>query len=410
MTTDQNGNTYSYDAQNRLIKAVSKGGSNTVIMAYDPQNRVVARMINSSATYYVYDNWKLLAEYDDYGVEDAYYVHGPRADEPLTLNISTGGTSYYIQDGNGNVTTMTDTSGNVIERYTYDPFGNVTITGPTGTTQSTSSVGNRFMFTGREYIAQIKLYDFRSRVYSPGLGRFIQSDPMRFQAGDNNIYRYCGNNPISGADPMGLCGQFTTDNDGSTLWSSSNPSQPGPSDSDREAQQTQNDPTKGANSPDSGSSTQPSPNQSPNTNPSSPPGPTPPPPAPDPTPAPTDTGGGGVGGSSVNNVLPFNPNQNLTSWPAGTLPVLGGIAALAGAAAAPEAVIGAGVTEFGYLASAVRDAGTAALGYALTNPQGARAWGSAALTAAGFSTKNPITDYRGYIGKAANYLINKINK
>jgi RHS repeat-associated protein len=164
-------------------------------------------MIKSSDTGYVYENWKLLSEYDDYGVEDAYYVHGPRADEPLTHNVSTGGTSYYIQDGNENVTTMTDTSGNVIERYAYDPFGNVVITGPTGTTQSTSSVGNRFLFTGREYISQVGLYDFRNRVYSPVLGRFIQTDPMRFQAGDNNIYRYCGNNPISGADPMGLCNQ-----------------------------------------------------------------------------------------------------------------------------------------------------------------------------------------------------------
>jgi RHS repeat-associated protein len=290
MTTDQNGNTYSYDAQNRLIKAVSKGGSNTVIMAYDPQNRVVARTINGTATYYVYDNWKLLAEYDDYGVEDAYYVHGPRADEPLTLNISTGGTSYYIQDGNGNVTTMTDTSGNVIERYAYDPFGNVTITGPTGTTQSTSSVGNRFMFSGREYIAEIKLYDFRSRVYSPGLGRFIQTDPMRFQAGDNNIYRYCGNNPISGADPMGLCGQSDSEkyaNEKADDPDKANPGhgfdgQSGLSDSEREALQSADDPSRASPSA--------SPNQGPNTNPSSPPGPTPPPaPAPNPTPVAPDS-------------------------------------------------------------------------------------------------------------------------
>ena len=76
LTSDQNGNTYTYDAQNRLISAVSKGGSNTVTMTYDPQNRVVARTINGVATYFVYDNWKLLAEYDGYGVEDAYYVQG----------------------------------------------------------------------------------------------------------------------------------------------------------------------------------------------------------------------------------------------------------------------------------------------------------------------------------------------
>ena len=203
-------------------------------MTYDPQNRVVSRTVNGTATTYVYDGWKLINEpmhegdaaldslqanphsdggdrlpgrkrsqYDPLGTEEAYYVQGPGADEPLSRNPTIGQISYYNQDGNGNVTAMTDSSGNVIEHYAYDPFGNVTITSSTGMVMSSSSVGNRFMFTGREYIAAIGLYDYRNRVYSPGLGRFLQTDLIRFQAGDINIYRYVGNGPTEWTDPSG---------------------------------------------------------------------------------------------------------------------------------------------------------------------------------------------------------------
>src|SRR6202040_436552 len=38
----------------------------------------------------------------------------------------------------------------------------------------------------------------------PGIGRFLQPDPLSLDAGDQNIYRYCNNDPINGSDPMGL--------------------------------------------------------------------------------------------------------------------------------------------------------------------------------------------------------------
>jgi uncharacterized protein RhaS with RHS repeats len=35
------------------------------------------------------------------------------------------------------------------------------------------------------------------------LGRFLQTDPIRFEAGDGNLYRYVSNNPINSIDPTG---------------------------------------------------------------------------------------------------------------------------------------------------------------------------------------------------------------
>jgi RHS repeat-associated protein len=69
-----------------------------------------------------------------------------------------------------------------------------------------SALGNRFLFTGREYLAALNLYDYRNRVYSPALGRFLQTDPIGFAAGDENIYRYVSNDPAGLADALGLAG------------------------------------------------------------------------------------------------------------------------------------------------------------------------------------------------------------
>ncbi len=44
----------------------------------------------------------------------------------------------------------------------------------------------------------------RNRVYDPETGRFTQEDPIRL-AGGLNLYSYAGANPVTYADPFGLC-------------------------------------------------------------------------------------------------------------------------------------------------------------------------------------------------------------
>jgi RHS repeat-associated protein len=59
-------------------------------------------------------------------------------------------------------------------------------------------------FTGRES-DQDGLYFYRARYYNPSWGRFISEDPIGFNGGDEDLYRYVGDDPISGWDPLGLC-------------------------------------------------------------------------------------------------------------------------------------------------------------------------------------------------------------
>jgi RHS repeat-associated protein len=205
---DANGNlqgtsvwNYTYDAQNRLISA--SNGTTTATLAYDAANRCVSRNINGTTTYLYYNGWQLIEERDGSDNLLASYVHGAGLDELLTRTTGAG-TFYYHEDGLGNVVKLTDSTGTVQEGYSYDVFGAVTIRDGSGTVLTASASGNRFLYTGREYIAELGLYDYRNRVYSPNLGRFLQTDPIRFEAGDVNIYRYVGNGAPNATDASGL--------------------------------------------------------------------------------------------------------------------------------------------------------------------------------------------------------------
>ena len=70
--------------------------------------------------------------------------------------------------------------------------------------RSATLYNNRFLFTGREYNSGFGFYEYRARAYSPTLGRFMSEDPKLFDAGDYNLFRYCGNDPLDHVDPMGL--------------------------------------------------------------------------------------------------------------------------------------------------------------------------------------------------------------
>ena len=97
---------------------------------------------------------------------------------------ATLGFLFYKQDERGSVTWLLNQNGTEIEKYSYDAFGKPAVTSrdlnslawkpPT----DRSDFGNRFMFTGREWIAELGIYDYRNRMYLPELGRFLQVDPI----------------------------------------------------------------------------------------------------------------------------------------------------------------------------------------------------------------------------------------
>jgi len=109
---------------------------------------------------------------------------------------------YPLQDGNWNTTALVTTSGTIVERETYNPFGVATYRDASGAALSGSSKDWVFLHQGGEKIAAGD-YEFRNRIYSPTLGRWLSNDPLGFDAGDVNTYRALTNNPILQVDPTG---------------------------------------------------------------------------------------------------------------------------------------------------------------------------------------------------------------
>jgi RHS repeat-associated protein len=212
--TSYNGTTYTYDAENHLTQLTN--GSLTENFYYDPLGRCVATYNSSTSTttYSVYDlGWNVLADYTAVNALPRMgtaaiaqrYVHGVGTDEIASKTaLPANQVVYYQSDGAGNVTQLTNTSGAVIEGYSYDVFGTPTFKNGTGGVISGTQFTNRFLFAGREYLAGVNLYQYRNRAYSPDIGRFLQPDPIGHDGDGYSFYRFCGNDPVNNDDPSGL--------------------------------------------------------------------------------------------------------------------------------------------------------------------------------------------------------------
>ncbi|MEN3369314.1 MAG: hypothetical protein V7609_1457 [Verrucomicrobiota bacterium] len=211
--------TASFNALNQPIAIWSPAysGTDVAYFGYDPLGRCVKRWVSDSgdiysnpASYFHYDGWNLLQEGNNAWGPSRVYVHGNRVDEIVwSYDTFTGDQAFHHYDARGHCTLLTDSVGSIMEQYEYDAFGYPYFYDAAGTAttvngQPGSLFGNRFLFTGREYLNDLKLYDFRNRMYQPELGRFLQPDPKQFAAGDYNLYRYAHNDPVNRSDPFGL--------------------------------------------------------------------------------------------------------------------------------------------------------------------------------------------------------------
>ena len=206
LTYDPNGNltgngtwTYSYDYENRLTGATN--GTITASYAYDPFGRRISKTVDGVTTNFVYDGDQIIAEYDGSGILQRKYVYGNGIDEPIIMQA--GANKYfYNRDGLGSISEITDNTGTVVEKYSYDVYGRTTIKDSNDTVLTQSAIGNRYGFTGRELDYETGLYHYRARAYSPDLGRFLQTDPIGYYGG-MNLLAYCRNNPTRFIDPSG---------------------------------------------------------------------------------------------------------------------------------------------------------------------------------------------------------------
>jgi len=188
--------TYEYDAENKLLRAVSP--SNMANYKYDGLGRRVEKAIIAGSTTvsrYVYDNEDILLELNGSNTIVARYTHGPGIDEPLILEKNNQ-SFYYHADGLSSIMELTNQSGTVVQRYTYSSFGKLE-------SQLDPNFVQPYTFTSRESDTESQLYHYRTRTYDAFIGRFLQEDPVGVH-GAVNLYSYVNGNPIGAIDPLGL--------------------------------------------------------------------------------------------------------------------------------------------------------------------------------------------------------------
>jgi RHS repeat-associated protein len=188
---DANGQTFTYDAENKQVEV--RTASNAIVgqYAYDGDGKRVKKVVPATqeTTIFVYDaSGKMVAEYST--------VVASQQDAKV---------SYLTSDHLGSPRINTDANGQVIAPHDYQPFGEEIQRASYGADST------RQKFTSYERDTESELDFAQARMYASKLGRFNSTDPINTvtieKLGDPqqlHLYHYSRNNPLKFTDPSGM--------------------------------------------------------------------------------------------------------------------------------------------------------------------------------------------------------------
>jgi len=191
--------TYQYDVLGNLMQVSIPGGI-TIDYVIDGNNRRIGKKVNGILTqgFLYQDQLNPIAELDGSGVVVSRFVYGSKINVPdyMTKN---GNTYRIISDHLGSPRIVVNVSnGDVVQRMDYDVWGNITL--------DTNPGFQPFGFAGGIYDQHTQLTRFGARDYDAVTGHWTSKDPIRFDAGDNNLYGYTYSDPVNFIDPNGQIG------------------------------------------------------------------------------------------------------------------------------------------------------------------------------------------------------------
>lgn len=182
-TVGGNSYTYDHDASGNQV-ATSQAGTVTNRTQWDPNAPLPL----------------LATEYDGAWTIQQSYRYDPLG-QPASTKTGSGASFYYHHDTQGSPVDVTNSTGTLYQRWSYDPYGTrVSDTVITGAPASTPS------YTGARYEATTGNLDLHARQYNTSTGRFNRPDPATpaINSPYVSVYAYANNTPTLYTDPSGL--------------------------------------------------------------------------------------------------------------------------------------------------------------------------------------------------------------
>ena len=242
MVADQAGNTLVYDAWNRLVEVKNSAGQVIAQYTYNAQGYAVTAtypqgtsQLPPGTTNYLYytSSWQLIevrtggtaaANVTVQMVWSAAYINAPVLQDAYSGGvIQPNSRLYFTQDANWNTTAVvgydsTTQTWNVVQRYVYSPYGNITILNPDFTTAPSGTVPMvNNLYQGMPLDPVTGLYYERARWYSASLGTWISQDPAGYINGADT-YQFVGSDPVRSVDPNGMVQYMEDDIGGGAEW------------------------------------------------------------------------------------------------------------------------------------------------------------------------------------------------
>lgn len=186
----------SYDSRNRLLLA------NDVEYSYDVLNQKIAKSKEGASTKYtVNPNAPLSQLLIMSDTQTTTYTYGLG----LISQTKENQTLYYHYDLRGSTIALTNESGEIVDRFSYLPYGKLY-------KHSLGTTVTPFLYNGRDGVMneENNLYYMRARFYSTEVKRFVNRDTLIggiVNSGSLNRFGYVNGNSISFIDPLGLLRQ-----------------------------------------------------------------------------------------------------------------------------------------------------------------------------------------------------------